>query len=130
MFFGSVLIFVGWEVVALVRKSYSGPAEIASFSRQDFSQSKKHNTFWHVVSTGYFMFYFNESLLFPIFIPWKIIKTMVFPYLLSLLQSTVNIFICFKYYTLRNQFFLLQCRLRFFIFNFDLIMKHHFYFVR
>ena len=34
------------------RKSYLGPAEIASFSSQDFSRSYKHDTFGHVVSAG------------------------------------------------------------------------------
>ena len=43
---------VGW-VVGCGRKSYLGPAEIAWFSYQDFRQSSKHDTFWHVVSTGY-----------------------------------------------------------------------------
>ena len=61
-------------------------------------------------------FYFYESLLLQIFFPWKYIKTSLiktgFPCLLSLLQSTamhitisINIFICFKYYALWNQFF-------------------------
>ena len=36
------------------QKSYFGTAEIASFSSQDFRWSNRHNTFWHVVSTGYF----------------------------------------------------------------------------
>ena len=30
------------------RNSYSGPAEIISFRRWDFSRSNKHDTFWHV----------------------------------------------------------------------------------
>ena len=35
-------------------RSYSGLAEIASFSSRDFSRSNKHDTFWHVVSVEYF----------------------------------------------------------------------------
>ena len=38
----------------LGQKSYLGPAEIASFSRRDFSRSYKHDTFWRVLSTWYF----------------------------------------------------------------------------
>ena len=58
------------------------------------------------------MIYFHEPLLFQIFVSWKFIKTWAFSCLLSLLQLTatqitisINIFICFKYYTVRNQFF-------------------------
>ena len=68
-------------------------------------------------------FYFDEPLLFQIFVPWKFIKTYALPCLLSLLQSKVtqitifiNIFICFKYYAVWNQFFLLKYRCS--IFNF------------
>ena len=67
------LIVDGWGVVGWGRKSYSGPAEIVSFSRWYFSRSNKQawhilaccidlifprfifmRHFWHVVSTGYF----------------------------------------------------------------------------
>ena len=41
--------------------SYLGPAEIASSFSQDFCQSNKHDTFWNVVSTGYFCFFFFFS---------------------------------------------------------------------
>ena len=41
-------------VLGLGRKSYLGPVKITSFSNRDFSQINKHDTFWHVVSTGYF----------------------------------------------------------------------------
>ena len=53
-------------------------------------------------------------MLFRVFVPWKFINTFR-PSLLSLLQSTatqvsisINIFICFKHYTVWNQFFLLK----------------------
>ena len=39
-------------------ESYLVPAEIASISSRDLSQSNKHDTFWHVVSTGYFSILF------------------------------------------------------------------------
>ena len=45
-----LLIFVLWGEVEIV---YSGPAEITSFSRWDVNPSNKHDTFWHVASTGY-----------------------------------------------------------------------------
>ena len=67
-----LLIIVLWwcfdrrwgRVGGVGRKSYSGPAEFSSFSRQDVSRSNKYKTFWHVVSTGIFTFYFHEPLLF------------------------------------------------------------------
>ena len=40
---------MGWG-----RKSYLGPAEIASFFRRDLSGRNKQDSFWHVASTGYF----------------------------------------------------------------------------
>ena len=54
LIFGCALIVGGCGLVGWDRKSYSGPVEIASFLRRDFSQSNKYDTFWHVVSTGYF----------------------------------------------------------------------------
>ena len=49
MFFGIALIVGGWGLVGWGRKSYSGSAEVASFSRPIFSQSNKHDKFWHVI---------------------------------------------------------------------------------
>ena len=40
--------------VGCARKSYLGSAKITSFSSGGFSRSNKHDTFWDVVSTGYF----------------------------------------------------------------------------
>ena len=54
LFFGSALIVRGWGVVGWGKKFCLGPAEIASFSSQDLSQSNKHDTLWHVISTEYF----------------------------------------------------------------------------
>ena len=39
-------------------KFYLGPAEILSFSSQDLSPCNKHDSFWLVVSTGYFYILF------------------------------------------------------------------------
>ena len=102
------------------RKSHLGPAEIASFSSQDFSRNNKHDTFWHV-STGYF--YVLWAIAFQIFVPWKFITALTFPYLLSLLQSTptqitisIKIIIYFKNYTVWKYSFFKKYMLRFFIF--------------
>ena len=54
LFFGIALIVGGKGIVGWGRKSYSGAVEIASFSSQDLSQHNKHDSFWLVVSTGYF----------------------------------------------------------------------------
>ena len=48
MFFYSAWIVGGWGVAGWVRKSYWGPAEIASFSSRDFRRRNKHDTFWHI----------------------------------------------------------------------------------
>ena len=50
----SAIIVGGWGVVGWGRKSYLGPADMASFSCRELSWSNKHNTFWHVASPGYF----------------------------------------------------------------------------
>ena len=70
-----LLIFDIWRcfncgVVGCDRKHYLGPADIASFSSRGFTRSNKHDTFWHVVSIGYFY----EPLLIQLFVPWKSIK--------------------------------------------------------
>ena len=94
------------------RKSYLGPAEIASVSSRNLSRHNKHHSFWLVVSTGYLDILFSWAIVVLDF-PWKLINIYSFPSLVSLLQSTVkhttisiNIFIFFKYYTVWNQFFI------------------------
>ena len=57
-FFCAAWIVNEWGVVESDRKSYLGAAEIASFSCRDFSPSSKYDTFWHVVTTGYFYILF------------------------------------------------------------------------
>ena len=55
----ALLIFVLWHcfnsrwIVGWDTKCYSGPAEIGSFSDQDFSRRNKHDLFWLVVSAIY-----------------------------------------------------------------------------
>ena len=51
--FGGAWIVGGWWW-RWGRKSYLGLAEITSFSSWDFIGSNNHDTFWHVVPTGYF----------------------------------------------------------------------------
>ena len=59
-----LLIFVLWccftcrWVRGCGRKFYLGPAEILSFSSQDLSPCNKHDSFWLVISTGYFYILF------------------------------------------------------------------------
>ena len=87
-----------------------------------------HDTFWHVVSTGYVYGFFYEPLLFRIFVPWKFIKTYAFPCLLSLLQSTYKyIYLCQTLYSMKSVFLLkstLKFWPRFFVFQFNLKVKH------
>ena len=72
-----LLIFVLWQcfnirlvrVVRWGRNSYLGPAEITSFSSLDLSRSNKHDTFWHVVSTGYFYVLFSSAIAVSNFLP-------------------------------------------------------------
>ena len=111
LLFGVALIVGGWEVVG--RKSYLGPAEIASFSSRDLSRRNKHDHSGLLHQLDISTFYFYDPLLFQIFFLWKFINIYSFPLLPSLLQPTakqitisINIFICFKYYTVWNQSFI------------------------
>ena len=112
MFFGGVLIVGGWGVVGCCRKSYLGPAEIASFSSGDISQSIKHDTFWHFVSTGYFYILFLWCIAITDFCPLENYENFGLP--LSTITFTVNNhaennfykYISFKYYTVWSQIFI------------------------
>ena len=75
-------------VVGRGRKSYLRPAEIASISSRDFSRSSKHDTFWHIVSTGYFHILFLEAIAVSDFCPLEIYKNISLP--LSTITFTVN----------------------------------------
>ena len=59
------------------QKSYLGPTEIASFPSRSFSQSNKHNTFWHAVSTGYVLLLWNIAV--SDFRPLEIYKNLGLP---------------------------------------------------
>ena len=107
---GGGLIFGGWGVVEWGRKSYLGPAEIASISSQDLSQSNEHDTFWYVVLTGYFYIFFSWAIALLDFLPLEIYKSLGLP--LSSIDFKVNSYkdnhfykyICFKYYIVLNHF--------------------------
>ena len=80
------------------------------FFQPEFSRHNKHDSFWLVVSTGYFYILFLWAIDGLDFLPLEIHKHLV---LVSLLQPTskhitisINILICFKYYTVWNQFFI------------------------
>ena len=88
MFFGGAWIVGGKLVVGWGRKSYLGLAEITSFSSRDFSRRNKHDTFWHVLSTGYFYILFLSTIAVSDFRPLEIYKTLGLP--LSTITFTVN----------------------------------------
>ena len=132
MFFDGALIIGGWWMVECCRKSYIEPAEIAFFSSRNFSRNNKHDTFWQVLSTKYLYTLFLWAIAITDFSPLEIYKNLDLP--LSPISFAVNSrasnhfykYICFKYHTVRNYFFLLKYMLRFFIFKFDLNVKHSF----
>ena len=135
MFFDGALIFSWWWVVRWSWKPYSGPAEIASFSRRDFSQRSKHDTFWHVVLIGYFYSFLLWAIAVSNFRPLEIHKNLGL--LLSAITFTINnhtdkqfnkhIYLFFQIYCMKSVF-LLKYTLRSFIFKFDVSVKHHSYF--
>ena len=88
--FGGAWIVHGWVVVGWGRKSYLGAAEIASFSCRDFNRSNKHkhDTFWQVVTTGYFYVLFLWAITVSYFYLLEIYKNVGF--LLSTTTITVN----------------------------------------
>ena len=62
LLFGSTLIIGGWWVVGHCRKSNIGPAEIASFSSQDFSQSNKEYEITFFIKIHVKVFIFKSDL--------------------------------------------------------------------
>ena len=110
LLFGGALIFSGWGVVGWGINSCLGPAEIASISSQDLSQSNEHDTFWYVVLTGYFYILFSWAIAVSDFLSLEIYKNSRLP--LSSITFKVNIYtenhfykyICFKYDTVWNHF--------------------------
>ena len=88
LFFGVALIAGGWGVVCWWRKSFLGPAEITSLSSRDLSRCNKHDSFWLVVSIGYFYILFLWVIVNSDFLPLEIHNHLVFP--LSSIIFTVN----------------------------------------
>ena len=74
---------MGWA-----RNSYLGPAETASFSTRDLGRSNKHDTFWHVVWTGYFYILISWPIAVSDFLPLEIYEN-IGPPLFSI-TFTVN----------------------------------------
>ena len=106
MFFGSALIFCGW--------GNSGPAEM-----------------WHVLSTGYFCVLFLWAIAVSGFRPLEIYKNLcnvTFVVNRHADTTALNIFICFQILYSMKSVFLSKYTLRFFIFKFDLNVKHRLYF--
>ena len=91
---------MGW-----CRSSFIGPAEVASFSTRDFSRSNKHDTLTCSIDWIFLRFilmshsYYRFSSLRPSFV-----------YYYFIVNSHVNNhfckYICFKYYTVSNHFFI------------------------
>ena len=87
-FFGGAWMVDGWGLVWWGRKSYLEAAEIASFSRRDFNLSNKHDTFWYVITTGYFYVLFLWTIAVSDFSFLEIYKNLGF--LLPTITFTVN----------------------------------------
>ena len=117
---------MGWG-----RKSYLGPAEIASFSSRDFSGCNKHDSFWLVASAGYFYILFLCAIFVSHFLLLEIHKHLLLP--LCSITFTANIqadnhfYKCiylFQILCSMKSFFLSKNTLRFFIFKFGLNVKY------
>ena len=99
--------------VALIVGGYLGQSKIASFSSRNLSRNNKHDSFWLVVSTGYFYVLFLWDIVVSDFLLLEIYKHLVLP--LSSITFTINcqsdslsinMLICIKYYTVWTQFFI------------------------
>ena len=122
----SVLIVGRWAV-GWGRKSYLGPAGIASFCNRDFSRSNTHDTFWHVVSTGYFCDLFWWTIAVSDFRCLEIYENLGFP--LSAITFTVNHLADNHFYKYIYLFQMLYFMILYFsIFKFDSNVKHRSYF--
>ena len=137
MFIGGAWILDRWGVEGWGRKSYLGEAEIASFASRDFSRSNKFDTFWHVVTTGYFYVLFLWTIAVSDFCLLEIYKNLGF--LLSIITLTYhshadnhfyNLFLNIMQFEIR---FFIKIHVRFwprlFICKFDLNVKHRSYFL-
>ena len=74
-----VLLYVWIRVEGWGRKSYWFPAEISSFLSRDLSRHNEHDSFWLVVSTGYFYILFLWAIVVSDFLPMEIHKHLVLP---------------------------------------------------
>ena len=84
-----------------------------TFPNRDLSRSNKHDIFWHVISTGYLYVLFLSAIAVSDFLPLEMYKKLGPP--LSRTTFTANShaeFICFKYYTAWNQFFLIKIHIK------------------
>ena len=88
LFFGGPWIVAGWCVVKWSRNSYLGPAEMTSISSRDISRRNRHDTLWHVVSTGYFYVLFLWAICVSDFRLLEICESLGLP--LSIITFTVN----------------------------------------
>ena len=120
LFFVGALIVGVWGVVRWGRKSYVEADEIVSFSCWNFSRSNQHDTFWHVVSTGYFYLLFLWAVAVSYFLPLEIYKNLGL--LLSTITFTVNSYAdkhFYKYislfqilYSMKSLFFLIKIHVK------------------
>ena len=124
------LVFEGWG-----RKSSLGPAETASFSSRDFSRSNKHDSCWHVVSTGSFYVLFLWAIAVSDFLLLEVYKNLGLP--LSTMTFTVNSHADNLFYQNSNLFqklysiksvSLSNYTLRFLKFKSDLNVKHSYFY--
>ena len=79
MFFGVPLMVGGKGVVGWGRKFHLKPAKIAFFSSRDLSRRNKHDSFWLVVSTGYFYILFLWAIVVSDFFPLELYEHLVLP---------------------------------------------------
>ena len=119
------------------QKVLLSPAEIASFSIQDFSRSNNYDIFLYIVLTGYFYVLFLWAITVSAFRPFESYKNLGLP--LSTITFTVNNhaysnfyeYISFSFsgilYSIKTSFFLLKYMLKFFMFKFDFNVKHRSY---
>ena len=146
LFFGGAWTVGGWGVVGWGRKSYLGPAErfpagilaeAVSMTTSSPEQGK-HDTFRHVISTGYFYVLLLWTISVSDFCLLEIYKILGFP--LSIITFTVNshadnhfykyIYLFQISYSLKSIFFIkytLRFWPKFFIFKYDLNVKHRSY---
>ena len=79
-FCGSASIFSGRWFVGWGKKTYWRAAEIATFSNRNLRRSNKHDSFWHIVSIGYFHILFLWIIAASYFIPFECYKNLDPPF--------------------------------------------------